>query len=125
LTRRGRSRVLDCDYLACGFHLVPNIELASLLGSRIDNGFVTTDEFQRTSCENIYCAGEPTGIGGVEASLVEGKIAGYAATGNKAKALAGFIERNKSRRFSDALNKAFELRNELKHLPSNDTFVCR
>ena len=31
LTRRRKEWTLDCDYLACGFHLVPNIELASLL----------------------------------------------------------------------------------------------
>ena len=125
LTRNGKTWSLDCDYLACGFHLVPNTELASLLGCRVENSFVAVDEFQRTSCENVYCAGEPTGIGGVEASLVEGKIAGLAAGGNEAEAGRYFAERNKTRKFAEALNRAFELRDELKHVADDTTIVCR
>jgi len=125
LFRNGKTRTIDADYLACGFHLVPNTELASLLGCRIDNSFVAVDEFQRTSCENVYCAGEPTAIGGIEASLVEGKIAGFAASGNENEAQRHFIEREKTRRFADRLNKAFELRDELKVLADDITFVCR
>lgn len=125
LTRHGKTRTVDCDYLASGFHLVPNLELPSLFGCRIDDGFVAVDEFQRTSCENIYCAGEPTGIGGIEASLVEGKIAGCAASDNDAKAREHFAERDKTRMFADALNAAFALRDELRTLAKDDTFVCR
>lgn len=125
LTKGKKTWSVDCDYLACGFHLVPNTELASLLGCRIENSFVAVDEFQRTSCENIYCAGEPTGIGGVEASLVEGKIAGFAVADNEAEARLHFAERERTRNFAERLNKAFELRDELKHLANDDTIVCR
>lgn len=125
INRSGKTHTIACDYLACGFHLVPNIELASLLNCRIDRGFVAVDEFQRTSCENIYCSGEPTGIGGIEASLVEGRIAGYAAAGNETKAREFFSDRSKTRKFADALARAFALREELKHLADDDTFVCR
>ncbi len=125
LTRNGKTWSIDCDYLACGFHLVPNTELASLLGCSIENSFVAVDEFQRTSCENIYCAGEPTGIGGVEASLVEGKIAGFAAAGNEGEARLHFAEREKTRKFAERLNRAFELRDDLKCLADDSTIVCR
>ena len=125
LTRHGKTRNIDCDYLACGFHLVPNTELASLLGCRIENSFVAVDEFQRTSCENVYCAGEPTGIGGVEASLVEGKIAGFAAAGNETESRRHFGERDKTKKFADSLNRTFELRDELKYLADDATIVCR
>jgi|CXWL01.1.fsa_nt_gi NADPH-dependent 2,4-dienoyl-CoA reductase/sulfur reductase-like enzyme len=125
LTRNGKTWSLECDYLACGFHLVPNTELASLLGCSIENSFVAIDEFQRTSCENVYCAGEPTGIGGVEASLAEGKIAGFAATANEAEARRFFAERDKTRIFADSLNRTFELRDELKHLADDSTIICR
>lgn len=124
-TRNRKTWIVDADYLACGFHLVSNNELASLLGCRIENSFVAVDEFQRTSCENIYCAGEPTGIGGVEASLTEGKIAGFAAADNEAEARLHFAEREKTRKFAERLNRAFELRDELKHLADDDTIVCR
>ena len=70
-----------CDYLACGFHLVPNLELAELLGCAIEAGSVTVDEFQQTTVTNVYSAGETTGIGGLKLSLVEGEIAGLAAAG--------------------------------------------
>ena len=125
LTRKGKTWSVECDMLACGFHLVPNIELASILGCKIENGFIAVDEFQRTSCENIFCAGEPTGIGGVEASLVEGNIAGFAAIGETEKARGLFAEHNKTQRFGEALNRAFMLRDELKTLADDKTIVCR
>jgi NADPH-dependent 2,4-dienoyl-CoA reductase/sulfur reductase-like enzyme len=125
IVRRGRERKLECDLLACGFHLVPNIELATLLGCRIENGFVAIDEFQQTSLANIFCAGEPTAIGGVEASIVEGKIAGYAAVSERAKARELFSKRESTNRFTVMLNSAFTLRDELRRLPEDDTVVCR
>ena len=125
LTRRRKEWTLDCDYLACGFHLVPNIELASLLGCEIKNGFVKVDELQQTSRKDVFCAGEPTGIGGVDASLVEGKIAGFAATGDHLAAQSLFANRGKTREFTDKLNQAFALRDELKSLADDQTIVCR
>ena len=125
LTRKGKNWPVDCDMLASGFHLVPNIELASLLGCHIENGFVAVDAFQRTSCENILCAGEPTGIGGVDSALVEGTIAGHAAAGNAAKAHEFFTERDNARKFAASLNDAFALRRELRNLADEDTIVCR
>ena len=74
------SLSVDCDLFACGFHLVPNLELATLVGCNIEHGFVAVDEYQHTS-RTEYCAGEPTGIAGVESALVEGTIAGLAAAG--------------------------------------------
>ncbi len=66
------GREIEVDYLACGFHLVPNCELAMLMGCAVDGGFVKVDEWQGSSVKDVFCAGEPTGIGGVEAALVEG-----------------------------------------------------
>ena len=125
LTRKRKTWTLECDYLACGFHLAPNTELASLLGCRTENGFVQVDEWQQTSRENIYCAGEPTGIGGVEAALIEGRIAGFAAAGNKAAAQNLFGKRDEGRTFARKLNEAFALRGELRSLADDKTIVCR
>lgn len=125
ITRNGQPRDVECDYLACGFHLVPNTELPDLLGCQITNGFVATDEFQRTSLDNVYCAGEPTGIGGVESSLIEGRIAGLAAAGFESEAHKLFGQRERSRRFTAALDRTFALRSELKALADDETIVCR
>lgn len=125
INKNGREREIECDYIACGFHLVPNVELPSILGCSIVDGFVTVDNYQRTSVPNIFTAGEPTAIGGVEAALIEGKIAGFAATGETRKAEALFAKRDRTDRFATALNAAFELRDELKNLATTETLVCR
>lgn len=120
-----RVRTIECDYLACGFHLVPNTELAELIGCEMRNGFVNVDDFQRTSKENIFCAGEPTGIGGVEKALIEGEIAGLAAAyyPDEAYALQGRAKR--ARKFAYSLNRTFALRDELRNLAEDTTIVCR
>jgi D-hydroxyproline dehydrogenase subunit alpha len=125
ICRADKLQTVKCDYLACGFHLVPNIELPALLGCEIQGGNVRVNEFQQTTVPGIFCAGEPTGIGGVELSLVEGEIAGLAAANAKAQAHALFRKRDKLRSFAGALDRAFGLRPELKSLPSPDTLVCR
>lgn len=121
----GKTNTLECDYVACGFHLVPNTELAVLIGCELDGSSVAVDEFQETSVPNVFCAGEPTGIGGVEASLVEGSIAGHAAAGDKERARKFFAQRNKTRWFGEVLNTTFALRDELKCLSHSSTVVCR
>ena len=123
--RAGSQQEMQCDYLACGFHLTPNVELAALLGCRLRDGFVEVNDFQETSLRNVYCAGEPTGIGGVESALVEGEIAGLVAAGACAKARALFRRREQYRRFARLLEQTFQLRPELKNLPAAGTIVCR
>jgi len=125
ISDNGRLREIPCDYLACGFHLVPNTELAQLLGCQLSDGFVATDDYQQTSMGNVYCAGEPTGIGGMELSILEGRIAGHAATNKKDEASRLFTERARYRKLALAMEKTFRLRHELKELASEDTLVCR
>lgn len=125
LRRGAKTWSVPCDYLACGFHLVPNTELAALLGCAVENGKVRVDDLQQTTVLGVYCAGEPTGIGGLELSLVEGQIAGYAAAGRPDSARRLFAKRHKMRRFAAALERAFALRPELKELPQPETLVCR
>jgi NADPH-dependent 2,4-dienoyl-CoA reductase/sulfur reductase-like enzyme len=125
ISRSGKSEVMACDYLACGFHLVPNVELQSLLGCKTSGGYVQVDEFQETSVQGIFCAGEPTSIGGVELALVEGQIAGLATGGRRAEARKLFGERRKAKRFARMLDRTFHLRPELRGLSAATTMVCR
>ena len=121
----GEHEEVKCDYLACGFHLVPNTELPVLLGCRLRCGYVQVDDFQQTSVKGTFCAGEPTGIGGVELSLIEGQIAGLAAADRTLGARSLFGDREKFRRFARALEETFSLRFELRNLASPNTLVCR
>jgi NADPH-dependent 2,4-dienoyl-CoA reductase/sulfur reductase-like enzyme len=125
LRRGAQTWQVACDYLACGFHLVPNTELAAFLGCALQGDAVQVDEWQTTTVPDVYCAGESTGIGGLELSLVEGQIAGYAATGQREAAHTLFASRDKHQRFATRLNETFALREELKALPQPDTLVCR
>jgi NADPH-dependent 2,4-dienoyl-CoA reductase/sulfur reductase-like enzyme len=125
LTSPGRTWTEPCDYLACGFGLVPNVELALLLGCDLDGGFVAVNEWQETSVSGVYCAGEPVGIGGAGLALAAGEIAGYAAAGRPAKARLLFGARSRAIRFMQAMDRAFELRDDLKRLATPDTIVCR
>jgi len=120
----GRFTV-DCDYLACGFHLVPNTELAHLIGCEKLGNFIAVDALQQTSVKNVYCAGEPTGIGGLEAALYEGQIAGFCAAQNEPKARELFPERQRHRAFTARVERTFSLRPELRQLCTDDTIVCR
>jgi NADPH-dependent 2,4-dienoyl-CoA reductase/sulfur reductase-like enzyme len=124
--RQGSRRWwIECDYAGVGYGLYPNWELAALFGCEMSNEFVKVDEWQQTSKPEILCAGEPTGIGGLDLALIEGEIAGLVACGRRDRALLLFRKRDSARRFADALNESFALRSELKALPDSGTFVCR
>ncbi|MDR3702839.1 MAG: FAD/NAD(P)-binding oxidoreductase [Candidatus Sulfopaludibacter sp.] len=126
MLRRGRKTWTErCDYLACGFGLAPNLELAALLGCRMSATGVAVDELQQTSVAGVYSAGEATGIGGLDLALTEGEIAGFAAAGKTREARARFGARERHRRFAGGLERAFALREELKHLAQDDTLLCR
>ncbi|HHQ6535535.1 TPA: FAD-dependent oxidoreductase [Serratia fonticola] len=118
-------RTISCDRLACGFGLVANIEFAMLLGCRIENAAIAVDALQQTSVANLYAAGECTGVGGSELALAEGAIAGYAASGNIARAKALLAKRNVWQRFAAAVSLTFVLNPTLKTLGAADTFLCR
>jgi NADPH-dependent 2,4-dienoyl-CoA reductase/sulfur reductase-like enzyme len=130
----GRKRwTIPCDALACGFHLVPNTELAQLLGCTLTNSRVETDSWGRTSRPGVFCAGEPTGIGGLEAAETEGALAGTAAAAHSAgktltpthRQTQWLRERARLQRFSLAMARAFAPRPELRTLADADTIVCR
>jgi len=120
-----RTWTVACDLLACGFHLVPNTELAVLMGCELEGDSVAVDAYQRTSVERVYCVGEPTGIAGVDAALLQGEIAGLAASGEMAKADRLLRRRDRERGFGEGLDRAFALRAELASLCAEDTIVCR
>lgn len=120
-----KEQTLACDWLACAYHLVPNLELPRLLGCSIRAGYVAVDFLQHSSVPGLWCVGELTGIGGMEKALVDGQIAGFAAAGNLAWARALARQRRKWASFAASLDRAFTPRPELRALPSAETIVCR
>jgi D-hydroxyproline dehydrogenase subunit alpha len=113
------------DVLCTGYGLVPNVELARLLGCETRDGAIVVDEQQRTSVANVLAVGEATGIGGAPLSLVEGEIAGLSVS-PRSRVSGAFLRKRAAlevaaRRMLDA----FALREELRALPTAATIVCR
>jgi NADPH-dependent 2,4-dienoyl-CoA reductase/sulfur reductase-like enzyme len=125
LRRNDRTEEIPCDYLACGFHLIPNVELAEILGCTLVDGFVAVDERQQTSIRGVFCAGEPTGIGGLDVALLQGQIAGCAATKQTARLRDLCSAQENSKRMVAALRQGTRLRPELEKISDDDTVVCR
>lgn len=108
------GRTLEADYIGCGFGLVPNTETAQVLGCQLRDGFVVVDERQETTVPGVFCAGEPTGIGGLEKALEEGARAGGAEIGPSRS--AGFVR---------DLAETFALNPALLQLAEAGTVICR
>ena len=123
LTEGRRTWEEPCDLLATGFHLVPNTELASLLGCDFSGNFVQVNSRGETSISGVYCVGEPTGIAGLEAARIQGRIAGLSCAGGSTAKLQR--RARVERRFGDRLERAFALRPELRTLPAPETVICR
>jgi NADPH-dependent 2,4-dienoyl-CoA reductase/sulfur reductase-like enzyme len=125
LTNGRKEWAVDCDWLACSFHLVPNLELPRLLGCAIAEGYVAVDSLQQSSVPGVACVGELTGIGGMEKALLEGEVAGLAAAEHNAEARARSAHLSRYRRFAQSLGRAFRLRKEVRSLAQPATVICR
>lgn len=125
LQRGDQVEELPCERLACGFGLIANVQLAQALGCTLVYNAIQVDAWQATDVAGVHAAGECTGFGGSELALVEGRIAGHAAAGNRQAAQRLWPERRRWQRFADALHRHFALAPVLKHLAAPDTLLCR
>ncbi|WP_313341392.1 FAD/NAD(P)-binding oxidoreductase [Stenotrophomonas sp.] len=125
---RGRRRIA-CDQLAVGYGLVPNTELAQLLGCRLErhgaHPQVAVDAQLRSSVPTVFAAGEALGIGGRDSARIEGAIAGHMAAGATAAAEALQPRRRRVRAFATQLQRSFALDARVHGLAQDDTLVCR
>lgn len=124
--RQGDRRwEVACDRLACGYGLVPNVELAQSLGCATLDGAVAVDDHQRTSQPHMLAAGECTGVGGNELAQVTGRIAGLVASGQLDAAHAAQPQARAWRCFAAQLARTFVLNPAIARLAQPDTLVCR
>lgn len=125
----GHRRHIDCDLLGAGFGLLPNVELAALLGCALEpdgaHQRVRVDAWQRTSIDGVLAVGEACGIGGLHSARLEGAIAAHVACGQPQRAQALFRRRDRARRFAAALAQAFALQPRVRQLADPETLVCR
>lgn len=121
------SKVLNADVLGIGYGFTPDLSVLLSLGAKTavmdGNLIVDVDSRQQTSLANVFAAGEVTGIGGVEASLVEGTIAGLAAVEVRIPLRLRLL-RAHWHAFAKALADVYRVPSWIEHLTS-ETVICR
>ncbi|MEU6820030.1 NAD(P)/FAD-dependent oxidoreductase [Streptomyces atriruber] len=134
----GTERRIDCDALAVGHGLVPQIDLATGLGcatrQTVDGTHaLALGPLQETSLRGLWAAGETSGIGGAQQAMLEGELAGLAVAARLTGRRPAPLSRLRSlRRRRDDMN-AFADVMAAAHAPghgwtrwlSDDTDVCR
>ncbi|WP_035851296.1 FAD/NAD(P)-dependent oxidoreductase [Kitasatospora azatica] len=126
----GTERRIDCDALAIGHGLVPQLELATELGAEtrlVPDGTLAlrVDAGQRTTVPGLWAAGETCGVGGAELALAEGELAALAIAGADTvpAALAG--RRRRLRAFAELMAAAHRPGPGWTGWLRPDTEVCR
>ncbi len=127
--KSGKAQTMRADVVAVGWGFVPDLSLGGILGcaQRVDSDgtvIFDVDENQMSSQPQIWIAGEATGIGGADLSLIEGEIAGLAASGQKIKH-ALLRERVRKQRFADALKRSYPVRDGWRQWITSNTTICR
>jgi NADPH-dependent 2,4-dienoyl-CoA reductase/sulfur reductase-like enzyme len=124
--RSGKDRDVEyaCDFLAAGFGLVPNTDLARALRCDVHDGAIRVDATQRTSRADIWAAGECTGIGGVDKAVAEGRIAALGALG-LAPSGGDLPLLRASHAFAALLARTFAPDASLRAMCGPETIVCR
>ncbi|MFD5433887.1 NAD(P)/FAD-dependent oxidoreductase [Kitasatospora sp. NPDC127067] len=125
----GTGRRIDCDALAVGHGLLPQIDLATELGARTVTGSdgavaLEVDARLRTSVPGLWSAGETNGVGGADLALAEGELAAYAVAGER-PAAALMRRRSRLRAFADLMAAAHRPGPGWTGWLRPDTDVCR
>ncbi|SEQ32450.1 NAD(P)/FAD-dependent oxidoreductase [Lentzea albida] len=115
-------RTVHADLVCVGYGFLPRTDL--LPDAARTDGFYVVDDHQRTSVENVYAAGEVTGIGGADLAEAEGVVAGAAAAGLQPPATALEAVR-RGRLFGQALARAHAVEPGWRSWLRPDTTVCR
>lgn len=125
----GEISQIECDVVAAGWGFNPDVTLGGILGcnQRVDrDGSVifSVDTQQRSSVENIWIAGEATGIGGADLALAEGEIAARSALNGSIPFSLKF-KRLRLQLFATALQRSYPVGNGWQGWIREETKICR
>jgi NADPH-dependent 2,4-dienoyl-CoA reductase/sulfur reductase-like enzyme len=136
----GTEKSLDVDAVISGYSLIPNTGLARMIGCKFEyqsqkGGWVPVrDVTLQTDIIGIYMVGDCAGIGGAEASRLEGRIAGAAVAFKLGLISKKRVEEindqmktklSQQRKFGRMLGEIFSPKFGLVSLAKDDTLVCR
>ncbi|CAB4843608.1 MAG: NAD(P)-binding protein [Actinobacteria bacterium] len=124
-----KSQTLSADVVAVGWGFLPDLTLGGIVGcaQKVDSDGTTifeVDDQQRSSVRNIWIAGEATGIGGADLSLIEGEIAGLSATGQSIRSTLR-LNRIRKQIFANALKRSYPVKDGWQSWLEENTTVCR
>ena len=127
--KKNSSKEIQCNVIAAGWGFAPDVSLGGILGcnQRVDaDGTVifSVDKNQRSSVENIWIAGEATGIGGSDLAIAEGEIAGLSVIGERIPAPLLF-SRFRKKLFARALQVSYPVNPGWKKWLNRQTLICR
>lgn len=125
----GTEQRIAADAVCVSHGFTPRLELPIAAGCAITSDrFVVVGTDQRTSVVKVFAAGEITGIGGVDAALAEGAIAGHVAAGGAPgdPAIARAVrDRRTFDDFAARIEAAHGIRPGWTAWLEDDTLVCR
>ncbi|WP_438855735.1 FAD/NAD(P)-dependent oxidoreductase [Agromyces sp. M3QZ16-3] len=128
----GTEREVACDAVALGHGFTPRLEAAIALGCALEGDrsgrIVAVDPAQRTSVAHVFAAGEVTGVGGADAALAEGAVAGFVAAGgalDDPRIRGPLTARRRTGAFALRLERAHAIRPGWTSWLDDDTIVCR
>ncbi|HEX3790374.1 MAG TPA: FAD-dependent oxidoreductase [Pseudonocardiaceae bacterium] len=136
----GTERTVAADVLCLGYGFVPSLELTRLVGCELDydedlgGHVVRRDEWQRTSVDGVYAAGDGTGVEGSFVAIDEGRLAGLAAALDAGVISIGEADRTaaparqrlaRRRALSAATNRLYRVGPGVHELSTADTVICR
>ncbi|MFI6647334.1 NAD(P)/FAD-dependent oxidoreductase [Streptomyces sp. NPDC050529] len=132
----GTGHRIDCDTLAVGHGLVPQLDLAVGLGCATrcaadGSAALELDEELRTTVPGVWAAGETGGIGGVRLALTEGELAARSvlvdARGGRGTARTAALRRarRRMRAFAELMGAVHRPGPGWTDWTAADTEVCR
>jgi NADPH-dependent 2,4-dienoyl-CoA reductase/sulfur reductase-like enzyme len=127
--RKKNVRSIKADVVATGWGFLPDVTLGGILGcAQTLDGDETVvfkvDSEQRSSAQNIWIAGEATGIGGADLALAEGAIAGLSAAGSRIPAGLRW-KRFTKKLFAKALQRSYPVGRGWQEWLRDETVICR
>jgi NADPH-dependent 2,4-dienoyl-CoA reductase/sulfur reductase-like enzyme len=125
----GTRRRIAADAVAVSHGFTPRLELAIAAGCDITSDrFVRVDDIGHTSVPGVFAAGEITSIGGADAALAEGSVAGHVAAGGDPADVSLRADRRRRRTFTAfaaRLERAHGIRSGWTGWLRDDTIACR
>lgn len=127
--RASQSIIENVEVAAISYGFTPDLTIPSILKLEREIVFgeesVKVDSNQRGSVNNVWAAGEVTGIGGHELAITEGKIAALSMLGKSRSSTFSKINIFRQKVFASGLAKIYAPSRDWMDWSTEDFIICR